>query len=227
MAKRLTNWVKNFNLLPEYQSGFRRKRSCVDNIFTLNALIQNRLSLEKGKVFALFIDLKSAFPSVNHNLLWNKLFRLGTDTKFSNILIDLYNKANMSVKGTKGTSNPIDVTNGVLQGEVLSPILFSLFIRDIEEFMLEEGIRGVSINHLIEVLLLAYADDIVVFADSQVQMRKILNCLYRYCELNYLEINIKKTKIVIFGKCGHGYNNKQKPFMYGNEKTEIVSIYTY
>ena len=191
VENRLTKWCEINNVLPEWQNGFRRGRSCLDNIFTLNALIQFHLNKCKGKVYAAFIDFKSAFPSVKHNLLWDKLLKMGISSKIVNILIDLYSKAVMKIKNGKDFSDPIKITEGVLQGESLSPLLFSLFLQDIENFFLKSGIRGISLNHITEILLLGYADDIVFFSESYIGMKKIFKTLFEYCKINELEVNIK------------------------------------
>ena len=69
ICRRLSSWAEDNSLLPEFQSGFRTGRRCMDNIFVLNALIQRFLSEVKGKIFALFVDFRRAFPSVSHALL--------------------------------------------------------------------------------------------------------------------------------------------------------------
>lgn len=180
LAVRLGKWVEDNNFLPEWQAGFRKKRRCNDNIFALNALIQSRLHRPGGKLFVLFIDFRGAFPSVTHGLLWDKLYKMGVGSKFINIMKNLYSKAKIAVKGSTGISEYTKVTLGVLQGEVLSPLLFSCFIADFEEFLKAEGIRGVSLSHLIEIILFAYADDIAIPADSKVEMKKILKALKKY-----------------------------------------------
>lgn len=162
LAGTLSNWVEDNKLLDEWQAGFRRGRSTTDHIFTLNAMIQIRLSSSGAKLFVLFINFRSAFPSVSHGLLWEKLHKLGLEKKIFSILKDLYGKANIAVKGREGISVPVRVRGGVLQGEVMSPILFCLFIADFKSFLIQEGVRGVSVDHLTEILLLAYADDIAV-----------------------------------------------------------------
>ena len=192
---RINKFCENYKVLPEWQNGFRQKRSCLYNIFILNSITQIHLNKERGKVYALFVDFSKAFDSVSHNLLWHKLSKKGISSKIINILKDLYSKANMVVKNDYGISFPVKITKGVLQGEILSPILFAIFIADLENFFMEKGIPGVSVNHLKEVLLLAYADDIVFLSTSYIQMKKILQGLYEYCKLNGLKVNIDKTKI--------------------------------
>lgn len=203
LSRRVTNWIENEKLIPESQAGFREGRGCIDHIFTLNAMIQNRLSMEKGKLFVLFVDLKAAFPSLSHELIWEKLYKLGIGSKIIKILTSLYSKATVSVKGPEGLTKPIQVTKGVLQGETLSPTIFNLFTADLEEFLIKGGVRGVSIDSKTEILLLAYADDLAIMADNIVGMMKILKGLFEYAKQNKLIVNIDKTKVVVFQKGGH------------------------
>ena len=112
--------------------------------------------------------------------------KIGVSDKVIRVLAMLYTKATMAIKSQYDTSNPINVTKGVLQGEIFSPTLFALFISDLEEFLISKGIRGVSVSSLTEILLLAYADDIVIVADSIAMMRRILKALKKYCEINCL-----------------------------------------
>ena len=78
--------------------GFREGRSCLNNIFTLNALVQDRLVEKEGKLLCLFVDFKRAFPSFDHGLLWETLKRIGFNSELLKILMCLYSKAKMYVK---------------------------------------------------------------------------------------------------------------------------------
>lgn len=82
------------------------------------------------------------------------------DSKPLKIVKNVYSKANVAVKGQNEISQAVDITNGVLQEEVLSLTLFTLFIADLKLFLKSEDIRGMSIDHLKEILLLAYAYDL-------------------------------------------------------------------
>uniref|UniRef100_A0ABD2WGY5 Reverse transcriptase domain-containing protein n=1 Tax=Trichogramma kaykai TaxID=54128 RepID=A0ABD2WGY5_9HYME len=67
----------------------RRGRGCQDNIFTLSTIIQEQLQKPKAKTYAIFVDFKRAFPSVNHDLLFQKLYRMGGEV-LSSTLFDLF-----------------------------------------------------------------------------------------------------------------------------------------
>ena len=99
-------------------------------------------------------------------LLWEKLERVGISTKILKIFSGLYYNAEMRIKNSQGLSDPIRVTEGILQGEVLSPLLFSLFIADLEDYLVRRGAREIAISQLVDLLILAYADDIVIVTDS-------------------------------------------------------------
>lgn len=169
---RVIKWCDTNNKLPEWQSGFRADRSCLDNIYTLNTVIQLHLRKERGKLYALFVDFKGAFDNVRHDLLWEKLWQLGMSTKFIKIMADLYSKAEIKISDGVSTSETIKVTRGVLQGETLSPLLFALFLQDLEIFLKSKGLSGVSVTHVTEILLLGYADDIVILSDSYIGIKK-------------------------------------------------------
>ena len=64
----------------------------------------------------------------------------------------------MYVKSNEGSSKGIDVTEGVLQGETLNPLLFALLISNLEIFLKEKEVDGVTINELLKLTLLAFAE---------------------------------------------------------------------
>lgn len=149
--------------LPEDQAGFRRNRCCEDNLFVLYAKISLALCNPKGKLYVLFVDFRRAFDSVNHQILWNKLYATGVSSQFVRVLQDLYCKATMRVRSGCEESKELSVTRGVLQGDCLSPLLFTLLVSDIIDFFRTKGFVGVS--QRMEILL---------FADDLVKLRQII-----------------------------------------------------
>ncbi|CAG7711732.1 unnamed protein product, partial [Allacma fusca] len=96
VARRLNAWAENENVLPECQAGFRKGRGCLDQIFSLMAIVQSKLRHVGGKLFALFIDFQRAFDSIPHRKLWIKLDNLGVSAKIINVLRSIYNQARMN-----------------------------------------------------------------------------------------------------------------------------------
>lgn len=111
------------------QNGFRKDRSCVDHVFTLNNLLQNR-------TFATFVDLKKAFHFVDRNLLQHKLQLNAINECMYNAIASLYTdtESRVSINGYR-----------VRQGDNLSPTLFSIFMNDLAT-ELKELNKGVQMN---------------------------------------------------------------------------------
>ena len=92
---------------------------------------------------------------------------------------------------------------GVRQGCILSPLLFNIFLCDLAkklsdlETSLELG--NTPINSLF------WADDLVMLAESEEKLNEMLKILEDYCKTNELVINTKKTKCMIFNKNGGSY----------------------
>ena len=75
LNNRLVMHLDKGGALHEGQAGFRVKRGCVDNIYTLNELVQGRL--REGKdTYAFFLDVQKAYDTVWRNGLWFKLWDL-------------------------------------------------------------------------------------------------------------------------------------------------------
>ncbi|CAG7722399.1 unnamed protein product [Allacma fusca] len=100
-------WYETRNVLPESQAGFRKYRGCRDQLFTLLAIIQTKLSRPGGKLCALFVDLARAFDSLNHNRMWRKLDAFGVSGKMIRVLKSLYDNAIVKIRVGKVYTNPI------------------------------------------------------------------------------------------------------------------------
>lgn len=164
----------------------------------VTSVVQIHLANPGTVVYASFIGFKGAFPSLSHRLLWKKLYERGFSSKIINILINFYSSAFACIKTPEGYTDEVKVSKGVLQGEVLSPLLFILFIADMEKFFINQGCRGLSISSSVEILISGYADDYVILADTPVELKRKLKALHEYCELNKLTVNTDKTKILVF-----------------------------
>ena len=106
----------------------------------------------------------------------------------------------------------------------LSPILFSLFLNDIEEQFINSGIEGLDIN-MLKIFMLLYADDIVIFSDTAEDLQRSLDLLLEYCNRWKLKINVSKTKIKVFRKGSILPRNLF--FYYDGTQVEIVKQFKY
>ena len=155
------DWVENYFVLIEAQAGFRPGKSTVDIIFVLHHLISHIFNTGK-KLYRAFIDLTKAFDYIVRENLWYKLINLGIRGKILNIMKSIYSNVKSRVKFCNKLGNEFPCSLGVRQGICLSPILFSLYLNDIEEQFINSGIEGIDVD-VFKLFLLLYADDIVLF----------------------------------------------------------------
>jgi len=121
----------------------------------------------------------------------------------------------------------------VRQDENLSPFLFSIYLNDLEKYFIElngnplELLSEQSVNELnvfIKLFVILYADDTIILADTKEGLQNALNIFQSYCEIWKLEVNVNKTKVMIFSK---GKIRLKYEFKLQNKTVEIVDSYSY
>ena len=229
LNKRLTLYLDNNETILENQAGFRKGYATTDHIFVLSSLIEI-LKGRKQKLFCAFIDFSQAFDSIWRVGLWRKLIFISVDGKFFQIITNMYESIKSCVKINGETSTFFASECGVRLGENLSPVLFALYLNDLESFLLSGGVETLDfelltdeINIYLKVLLLLYADDTVIFSNNEQNFQKCLNEFSEYCKLWKLNINYNKTEIVVF----NSRNNSNYTFKLGEHTVQITNKYKY
>ena len=140
------------------------------------------------------------------------------------IVRSMYQSVKSCVKHCNTYSDYFNIAVGLRQGEIISPIMFSLFVEDIEMFLQNRNSGGLLLHDICLILLL-FADDMVIVGESPADLQLSLNNLYEYCNTWSLEVNISKTKIVVFRKRGRIKQNER--WIYANEYLDIVDDFNY
>ena len=83
-----------------------------------------------------------------------------------------------------------------MQGEALSPLIFSLLVNNIELDLIHDC-SPIQLNE-INLLLLMYADDTVLLAESSEDLQKMIDALLHWTRECELFVNVDKTKLVNF-----------------------------
>ena len=181
-------------------------------IFVLRQ-IQVKCREQSMSLYAAFVDLTKAFDTVSRDGLWKNLTRLGCPPKFLTIQLHEGQQGHVKHNGTLSDSFPI--SNGVKQGCVLAPTLFSTFfsimLREAKDD-LPDGIyirlqtdgslfnlrrllaRTKTNEELITELL--FADDCALFAHTEEALQHIVNRFSDAAKNLDLTISLKKTGVV-------------------------------
>ena len=150
---------------------------------------------------------------MQRGLLWGKLLNSGVNGKGLHVIRDMYAKAKSCVKTRHGLSQFFVSNVGLRQGKNLSPVLFSLFLNDLKGFLTSNNVQGLKlpfalaqdvclqdIDNKLYLFLLSYADDTIVLAECPEDLQRALDILKIYCEFWGLDINVRKTKVMIFSR---------------------------
>ena len=182
-------------ILVEEQNGFRSRRSYLDHIFVLTAVVRSRLQ-EKKSTFCCFVYFSKAFDFVNRNLLILELQQAGIQGKFLSMIKVMYKETRSAIRINDNITDWFITEAGVCQGQNDLPTVFSIFINSLAK-LLKDMNKGVK-YHNISITVLLYADDIIILADNENNMQDLLNGLHMWCKQWRMLINLEKTQIIHF-----------------------------
>ena len=128
---RLGDYCERSGCLVDEQNGFRSGRSCQDHIYALSSIIRNRKT-EGNDTYCAFVDFKKAFDWVPRDLL---LYKLATSFdihgRLFNNLSTIFESSSAKIRLNGLFTDSFRVSSGVKQGDIISPLLFSLYLNDL------------------------------------------------------------------------------------------------
>lgn len=171
------------------QHGFRTGYSCGSQLVSFVQDLQDALD-KNQRVDAVFLDFAKAFDKVSHKILLKKLSTLGLSVKLVRFIKCFLCERTQIVKVGNGLSDSVDVTSGVIQGSVLGPLLFLIYVNDLPS-VVQSSIR-------------LFADDCVVYRivdgdRDKAILQDDLDQIVEWCGSNSMELNHSKSNLVRFG----------------------------
>jgi len=141
LAERLKREMEEKGMLPERQAGFRKGRGVIDNIYTLNYVVERELA-RGNRIVATFVDLRTAFDSVDRWVLGRSLEERGVSARLRRRIMEIYEDTRSVVRIGGRVGKRFWTGKGVRQGCPLSPLLFNLLVVDIEKELGKDGVGG-------------------------------------------------------------------------------------
>ena len=165
------------------------------------------------------------YDSIWREALFKKLLGYGVRTNFVSLLKNMYEKTKLSVlRLPKGITEFFPSNVGLKQECNMSPILFNLFINDINETFDECFCHPVTLGN-IKLSNLFYTDDLILISETRTSLQSCLDNLQAYRQKWKLTVNNKNTKVMVVEKRRssaqmHSFNFKKEPL-------EICKLYPY
>ena len=224
LQNRIQAHCDKFNIINSNQIGFKSHHRTADHLFTLKALVKKYVTIGEKKLFACFVDFKKAFDSIWHEGLFHKISNYGITGNLLNFIRNIYKKTNCAVKVGDRITSFFPFTKGVRQGCPMSPILFNLYINDIFGIANNGNEIGLSLEEGTKINALMYADDLILLSETKEGLQTKLDKLKDYCDKWQLDVNIKKTKVMIFNR---GNKLIKSNINYKNVQLQNVKYFKY
>ena len=191
VCEQTTEFMEDNNLLPENQHGFRRNRSTMTAMAAMQQKwIEKTEAREKTGI--LLWDLTAAYDTLDAELLCEKLKIYGFSEMTRRWFKSFLTGRSQRVKIGEKLSKPVELDSGVPQGGILSPLLFIIYVADMEDWTEHSGV-------------FTYADDTSTDTSSKnieevlQRMEKDADGILRYMASNGLVANPQKTVFMMLG----------------------------
>ena len=134
IRKKWVDLLEKYNMLTDGQFGFRNGKSCITNQLSYDDRVTETIQERKGWVDSIYLDFKKAFDRVPHErLLWKLEYKGGVQGNILKWMKDFLKGRKMRTVLRGKHSSWKELTSGVPQGSVLAPIMFLVYINDIND----------------------------------------------------------------------------------------------
>ena len=171
------------------QGGLRSNHCCNDMVLVLH----EAASKYKSELHTAFLDIKAAYDSVDRRILWRRCRNRGLPYDAVELLKEFFdhNSGQVVVGGKR--SQAFHIESGVLQGSVLSPCLYSIFLDDLAYELSKHSkvqIGGALINCTL------YADDIALFSTDPLALQTLLKKCEDHARANRYRFSVAKCEVI-------------------------------
>ena len=185
------------------QFGFQARSSTTMCTWAVNSVIDHFLSKRRA-VYGCAMDLSKAFDLVEWTELFTTLRQRGVEPMFLRVMLYVYRAQECDVKWGGQLSHKFHVSNGVRQGAVSSPLLFSVYINNLFTLLRESGL-GCHISGIF-LACFGYADDLLLLSGSRTGLQELVKICEKFAAKKALKFSTNenpeksKTKCIIFSR---------------------------
>ena len=171
------------------QGGFRTNHCCNDMVLVLH----EAASKYNNQLHTAFLDIRAAYDSVDRRILWRRCRNRGLSTDAVGFLKELFdhNSGQVVVGGKR--SKAFHIESGVLQGSVLSPCLYSIFLDDLAYEL--SNLHKVQVGSAL-INCTMYADDIALFSTDPSNLQTLLKKCEEHARANRYQFSVAKCEVI-------------------------------
>jgi hypothetical protein len=191
LKSKLEAWLEPLNMS---QCGFRALRSTIDQAASLDECVRHYVKVNGRRPQLAFLDIKAAYDSVHRGILWDRLVGKGVPKPHMRMLVELFDFNHSKVVVGGFASRQFHLRAGLLQGSILSPLLYSTFIDGLADQLNPMGdvsMDGVTLSSFF------YADDIALIADCREKMQELLDCCTAFARKHHFVFNVNKCEAMV------------------------------
>lgn len=170
----------------ERQVGFMPTNGCSVNSYLLDEILHEAKRGERAMVCGALLDISKAFDTIPHEAIMGALHSQGVDAHSIALIKDMYMDTCTKIDGV---GDGVPLQRGVKQGDSLSPLLFNLVMDP-----LIRNLQGGLVLNGQQVGALAFADDLVVVADTTVGAQTLLDRTHEYLAGLGMKLNPSKSR---------------------------------
>ena len=204
------------------QCGFKKDHRTEDNLFILQTVYNSYVENQNQNIYIAFVDFSKFFDKINRELLRYKLLKYGVTGQVYKIIKSMYSNTPYRTHVGGHISPVFHGNNGVKQGCVISPLLSNIFQNDLHEIFMTPDCDPIALGTKI-LNSLSWADDLILMSRSKAGLQRCLDKLRDYCVKWGLEVNVTKTKTMVFAK----RSTLSPKFYFGKTHLECVGKYNY
>ena len=176
------------------QTAYCKGVSCAEAIFSTMEVISTYSQCSE-KVYMCFYDLQKAFDSIQYPVLLKRLYESGVNGKAWRLLRSWYTSPKSMVRVNGILSSSLTLERGVLQGSVLSPVLFLLIMDPLLKSLQNKGL-GPSVGDIYAGGFI-HSDDIRTISSSRATLQEQINTVCTFAANNGLTLNPTKCEVIL------------------------------
>jgi hypothetical protein len=189
LRQRLVTFLEGNKILNQSQHGFRKGRSCLTQLLSHYDRILQNLN-NNCETDVIYLDYAKAFDKVDHRILLQKLHAYGIRGKLYNWIKDFLSNRHQTVVINGKHSLYELVISGVPQGSVLGPLLFIIYINDLEKDVKDSKISSFADDT-------RAAKDIACVEDTE-KLQADLDRIVRWSEANNMQLHEDKFEFLCY-----------------------------